>query len=202
MDAWLATISGIVPPACVWHDLSANILHSMSSYPLENSRRSYNVQERYSLQHSRNSMMLTSNRSLSLIGYDAITHMTEEMPRPTRDAPLAMLMCVAIGGVTYVSMFVQKSHKPNTDSSQRPFDDHHPPVLHSQPRSHPHYSHWQSAHRIDHPSHGKPHRRRGHELCSLNLFHQRYDRQCHVGQPLVVGDGQRWRSAMVEAVRL
>ena len=51
-------------------------------------------------------MMLTSNRSLSLIGYDAITHMTEEMPRPTRDAPLAMLMCVAIGGVTYVSMFV------------------------------------------------------------------------------------------------
>jgi choline transport protein len=40
------------------------------------------------------------NCRLSLIGYDAITHMTEEMPRPTRDAPIAMLMCVAIGGVT------------------------------------------------------------------------------------------------------
>jgi choline transport protein len=38
--------------------------------------------------------------ALSLIGYDAITHMTEEMPRPTRDAPIAMIMCVAIGGVT------------------------------------------------------------------------------------------------------
>jgi choline transport protein len=38
--------------------------------------------------------------ALSLIGYDAITHMTEEMPRPTRDAPIAMITCVAIGGVT------------------------------------------------------------------------------------------------------
>jgi len=38
--------------------------------------------------------------ALSLIGYDAITHMTEEMPRPTRDAPIAMVTCVAIGGVT------------------------------------------------------------------------------------------------------
>jgi choline transport protein len=38
--------------------------------------------------------------ALSLIGYDAVTHMTEEMPRPTRDAPIAMITCVAIGGVT------------------------------------------------------------------------------------------------------
>lgn len=37
--------------------------------------------------------------------------MTEEMPRPTRDAPIAMLMCVAIGGVTYVSKFVQEFYK-------------------------------------------------------------------------------------------
>lgn len=57
-------------------------------------------------------MLLTMNYSLSLIGYDAITHMTEEMPRPTRDAPIAMLMCVAIGGVTYVFRFVQNSHRP------------------------------------------------------------------------------------------
>lgn len=34
------------------------------------------------------------------------------MPRPTRDAPIAMLMCVAIGGVTYVSRFVHRSSKP------------------------------------------------------------------------------------------
>lgn len=51
-------------------------------------------------QLNRKSLFLTINCSLSLIGYDAITHMTEEMPRPTRDAPIAMLMCVAIGGVT------------------------------------------------------------------------------------------------------
>lgn len=38
--------------------------------------------------------------------------MTEEMPRPTRDAPIAMLMCVAIGGVTYVSSFQQKFKRP------------------------------------------------------------------------------------------
>jgi choline transport protein len=38
--------------------------------------------------------------ALSLIGYDAITHMTEEMPRPTKDAPIAVITCVAIGGVT------------------------------------------------------------------------------------------------------
>lgn len=34
--------------------------------------------------------------------------MTEEMPRPNRDAPVAMLMCVAIGGATFVSRFVQE----------------------------------------------------------------------------------------------
>lgn len=32
--------------------------------------------------------------------------MTEEMPRPTRDAPIAMMMCVAIGGVTGLSMII------------------------------------------------------------------------------------------------
>jgi len=56
-------------------------------------------------------LLLTGNHSLSLIGFDAITHMTEEMPRPTRDAPIAMLMCVAIGGVTYVSTIIPKSFK-------------------------------------------------------------------------------------------
>jgi len=44
--------------------------------------------------------------ALSLIGYDAITHMTEEMPRPTRDAPIAMVTCVAIGGVTGLTMII------------------------------------------------------------------------------------------------
>lgn len=58
--------------------------------------------------------------ALSLIGFDAVAHMTasalstntaeawltaylqEEMPRPTKDAPQAMLLCIAIGGTTYV----------------------------------------------------------------------------------------------------
>lgn len=39
--------------------------------------------------------------ALSLIGYDAVAHMMEEMPRPKRDAPIAMLTAVGIGGVTY-----------------------------------------------------------------------------------------------------
>ena len=38
--------------------------------------------------------------ALSLIGYDAVTHMTEEMPRPTKDAPQAMIAAVLVGGVT------------------------------------------------------------------------------------------------------
>lgn len=38
--------------------------------------------------------------SLSLIGFDAVVHMTEEMPRPTRDAPVAMNAAVMIGGTT------------------------------------------------------------------------------------------------------
>lgn len=38
--------------------------------------------------------------ALSLIGYDAVAHMVEEMPRPTRDAPNAMISAVLIGGAT------------------------------------------------------------------------------------------------------
>lgn len=38
--------------------------------------------------------------ALSLIGYDSVAHMVEEMPKPTKDAPLAMLSAVGIGGVT------------------------------------------------------------------------------------------------------
>jgi choline transport protein len=38
--------------------------------------------------------------ALSLIGFDAALHMTEEMPRPAEDAPRAILYAVAVGGVT------------------------------------------------------------------------------------------------------
>lgn len=38
--------------------------------------------------------------ALSFAGYDAVAHMVEEMPRPTRDAPNAMILSVTIGGVT------------------------------------------------------------------------------------------------------
>ncbi|KAM0716361.1 hypothetical protein Q7P37_007806 [Cladosporium fusiforme] len=44
--------------------------------------------------------------ALSLIGFDAITHLTEEMPHPTRDAPIAMIMCIAIGGTTGLAMVI------------------------------------------------------------------------------------------------
>ena len=38
--------------------------------------------------------------ALSLIGYDVVMHLAEEMPNPSRDVPRAMLYAVAIGGVT------------------------------------------------------------------------------------------------------
>lgn len=38
--------------------------------------------------------------ALSLIGFDAALHMTEEMPRPAVDAPRAIIYAVIVGGVT------------------------------------------------------------------------------------------------------
>ncbi|KAJ3530688.1 hypothetical protein NM208_g9215 [Fusarium decemcellulare] len=38
--------------------------------------------------------------ALSLIGFDAVLHMTEEMPNPSRDAPLAMVYAIGVGGTT------------------------------------------------------------------------------------------------------
>ncbi|KAM5360297.1 hypothetical protein ACJZ2D_013856 [Fusarium nematophilum] len=38
--------------------------------------------------------------ALSLIGFDAVLHMTEEMPSPSQDAPLAMIYAVGVGGTT------------------------------------------------------------------------------------------------------
>ncbi|KAI0017029.1 choline transport protein [Xylariomycetidae sp. FL0641] len=40
--------------------------------------------------------------ALSLIGFDAALHMTEEMPRPAVDAPRAILYAVCVGGATGV----------------------------------------------------------------------------------------------------
>ncbi|KAI0454355.1 choline transport protein [Xylaria acuta] len=40
--------------------------------------------------------------ALSLIGFDAALHMTEEMPNPAVDAPRAILYAVGVGGVTGV----------------------------------------------------------------------------------------------------
>jgi choline transport protein len=40
--------------------------------------------------------------ALSLIGSDAATHMSEEMPNPARDTPRAMIYSILVGGVTYV----------------------------------------------------------------------------------------------------
>ncbi|CZS96131.1 uncharacterized protein RAG0_05572 [Rhynchosporium agropyri] len=37
---------------------------------------------------------------LSLIGSDAATHMSEEMPRPTLDTPKAMVYSIVVGGIT------------------------------------------------------------------------------------------------------
>lgn len=52
--------------------------------------------------------------ALALIGSDAATHMSEEMPHPSRDTPKAMIYSVAIGGITYVSTFFIPSMKLTT----------------------------------------------------------------------------------------
>lgn len=46
-------------------------------------------------------MMGLLQSALSLIGFDACLHMTEEMPRPSVDAPRAIIYAVAVGGVRY-----------------------------------------------------------------------------------------------------
>lgn len=38
--------------------------------------------------------------ALSLIGFDVVMHMAEEMPNPSRDVPKAMIYAVGVGGVT------------------------------------------------------------------------------------------------------
>jgi choline transport protein len=44
--------------------------------------------------------------ALAFIGYDAVAHMVEEMPRPTRDAPQAMLGAVLVGGSTGIAFIL------------------------------------------------------------------------------------------------
>ncbi|KAG5662434.1 hypothetical protein KAF25_004852 [Fusarium avenaceum] len=44
--------------------------------------------------------------ALSFIGWDAVAHMTEEMPRPSKDAPQAMVAAVLVGGVTGIIFII------------------------------------------------------------------------------------------------
>lgn len=44
--------------------------------------------------------------ALSLIGFDAACHMTEEMPSPSRDTPRAMIYAIIVGGVTGVAFIL------------------------------------------------------------------------------------------------
>ncbi|KAI0205836.1 choline transport protein [Astrocystis sublimbata] len=44
--------------------------------------------------------------ALSLIGFDAALHLTEEMPNPTVDAPRAILYAIGVGGVTGVAFIL------------------------------------------------------------------------------------------------
>ncbi|KAI0908172.1 choline transport protein [Ustulina deusta] len=44
--------------------------------------------------------------ALSLIGFDAALHMTEEMPTPAVDAPRAIIYAVAVGGVTGIAFIL------------------------------------------------------------------------------------------------
>ncbi|EGU81774.1 hypothetical protein FOXB_07729 [Fusarium oxysporum f. sp. conglutinans Fo5176] len=44
--------------------------------------------------------------ALSFIGWDAVAHMTEEMPRPSKDAPQAMVAAVLVGGTTGIFFII------------------------------------------------------------------------------------------------
>ncbi|OLN90181.1 Choline transport protein 8 [Colletotrichum chlorophyti] len=44
--------------------------------------------------------------ALSLIGFDAVAHMTEEMPCPSKDAPQAMVGAVLVGGTTGIAFIL------------------------------------------------------------------------------------------------
>ncbi|WYZ36003.1 hypothetical protein EsH8_X_000650 [Colletotrichum jinshuiense] len=44
--------------------------------------------------------------ALSLIGFDAVAHMTEEMPNPSKDAPQAMVGAVLVGGTTGIAFIL------------------------------------------------------------------------------------------------
>ncbi|KAF5013790.1 hypothetical protein FDECE_208 [Fusarium decemcellulare] len=44
--------------------------------------------------------------ALSFIGFDAVAHMTEEMPNPKKDAPQAMVASVLVGGVTGIVFII------------------------------------------------------------------------------------------------
>ncbi|KAF5562069.1 HNM1-choline permease [Fusarium phyllophilum] len=44
--------------------------------------------------------------ALSFIGWDAVAHMTEEMPNPSKDAPQAMVAAVLVGGVTGIFFII------------------------------------------------------------------------------------------------
>ncbi|KAJ0326834.1 hypothetical protein COL5a_006381 [Colletotrichum fioriniae] len=44
--------------------------------------------------------------ALSLIGFDAVAHMVEEMPRPSTDAPQAMVGAVIVGGTTGIAFIL------------------------------------------------------------------------------------------------
>ncbi|KAL2207051.1 amino acid transporter [Sarocladium strictum] len=43
---------------------------------------------------------------LSLVGIDVVLHMSEEMPNPSRDAPRAMMVTIAVGAVTGVGFIL------------------------------------------------------------------------------------------------
>lgn len=61
--------------------------------------------------------------ALSLIGFDVVLHMTEEMPNPSRDSPRALIYAILVGGVTYVKnspLVPSPSPKKITTANPRP----------------------------------------------------------------------------------
>ncbi|EEY20751.1 choline transport protein [Verticillium alfalfae VaMs.102] len=82
-----------------WNDLALSFLLSMSDKSsAEYVFTSFNNESGWADGMSWILGLLQS--ALSLIGFDVVLHMTEEMPNPSRDAPRAMVYAIAVGGVT------------------------------------------------------------------------------------------------------
>lgn len=120
------------------------------------------------------------------------------MPRPTKDAPQAVLMCIGIGGTTYANSATHHLTLLLTHFQRHPHD-HLPPLLHPQPGEDPLHDNWPTAHRAHLPIDRQQSRRHRSCMRSHRLLHQRHNRQRCIREPTPLGHGPRRRGAIFKS---